>query len=300
MIYKLTRRNRSKWSGILAYNSTFMSFQPAISAKTRRLNTGLTPEQEREFEVLLHMDKGTLTNLVDSNGLVVSSYWRDFKLDVPEDGIILDTDNATDKLYLAALKVSGLVANRGEMSDKAMFELFNEEETAVKVNTKRHVKAEAFGIYSDMSSIDKLEYAISKGHKADTVSPSVIDDIVGTDVESDPRAFIAWVKNSSYKKVVKLYKYVTAGIIRKAGNNFFYNTIQIGVSELTAVDYLERPSNQPVVTGILQEYDTYKNANKLNVPLDIDENNTNLSNDIDSENLDLIDEDGKKEELTQA
>jgi hypothetical protein len=269
MIYQLRRRNKSKWSGVLAYNSTFLTFNVAISAKTRKLKTGLkTLEEQHEMETKLQMPKGSLTDMISPNGLIVSEFWREFKLDIPAEGITLDTDNALDELYVKALLASDIVVGRNKLSDKAVFELHNEEEAAVVINKEREHKTKAYSIYGEMSVSDKLDYALSKGHNAHNASPSVIDNIVGTAVDSNPSAFVTWIQNSSYKKIIKLYRYVTAGIVRKAGNNFFYNEVQIGVSELTAIQYLEKPSNQSLVTGIIQEYEAFKDLNKVEVPLE--------------------------------
>lgn len=291
MIYTLKRRNRSKWSGVLAYNSTFISFQPAISKKTRRLNLGLTDSEIKEFEKKLHMKDGALTDMVDTKGVLLSDFWRDLNLDIPEDGQIFDTDNPMDDLLVKVLKASDLVANRGELSDKAQFELYNADEAAVKINKTRQARAQAFALYAQMSSVDKEEYAISKGNKVSNTSAAVIDNLVGNDVESNPDGFIAWVKNSNYKKIIRLYRFVSAGIIRRAGNKFFYNQIQIGVSEDSAVSYLETPSNQQVVTGIIQEYEEYKNLNSLQSPLDITEDNDILPNNVSNKNQSELDED---------
>lgn len=272
MIYNLKIRKPEKWSGVTSYSNTTKAFQPSLSRKTKRLNLGILSnnksstkegfrtvgeELRAEYEIALGLEKGALTDMVHPNGELVSNYWKQYSLEVPAEGVVLDTDNPTDALAVILLKASGLVTGRGEKSAHAKFELYSEEESADTSNNTRNEKMKAFTYLSNMSFEEKLDYVISKGHKADSAKPSIIENIVGRDVENDPFAFNKWVLSGTYKKKVQLYRWVQAGIVKQVMSKFTYRDITLGVNLIQAIEFVDNIRHQETVQGIMGEYKYY-------------------------------------------
>lgn len=266
-VYFLRRKSANKWSGVTAYQGTTIAFSPLISKSTGRLNTGLSKEDEERLEKALQLEKGSLNNAVKPDGVPVSSYWPTYKLEVPEKGLDLDPTNPAHELAIIMLKVSSLTTGRGKPSSKAIFELYNTQEEAKASNDNRAQKVEAYSYYASMSASEKVDFCISKGMNVENAKPEIIDDLVGRELETSFAKFNEWVKDDLYKKRVLLNRFVQAGIVRKRGTVYQYKDIQLGINDQTAIEFLERITNQKVKESILQEFNIVNKKKSLDIDL---------------------------------
>ena len=271
-LYTLTIKGTNKWSGVKSYRDTTMAFTPSISKKTKRLNLGLTPEQIASYEKTLGLSKGALTDQLNlSDGSLKSEYWVNFKLEIPEKGVLLDTNQDEQEMIVQVLKASGLVCSRGEISATATLELHNEEEKAQKDNRRLQGKTDAFIAFGKMSEEDRLDYLISQGRIVDTVTPSVIIDLVGRDVENNSLEFLNRIKSDNYKSRIKLFKYVSNNIIKQKGNLFLYGDTLLGASADLAIEFLKRPANNEIAGAVASTYtDLMKEKSQPKLPLQED------------------------------
>lgn len=262
--YILEKRKANAWSGVTSYQGTSHSLQPCISKKTRKLNTGLSEKDEKRLEKLLQLKEGGLSKLVDSRGYVISNFWKEFRFEIDDKPVKLDTTNAVDELVVRLAKASSLVIDGYDKpSSTALYRLYSEEEVVKERNKARSIKSKAFSYYANMSPTEKVDYCISKGKNVSDVSTETIDNLVGKDVEGNPSGFLNWINQDIYKKKVVLYKYIQAGIISNKNNIFTYEDVTLGNSEESAISFLERAANQKIKQGIIAMYEQIQKAESL-------------------------------------
>ena len=90
--------------GSLRYSKCFERLTVQAMKGTGVLNTGLTEEDEMRLEKKMHMSPGTLSKYN-------KDYWTMFKIDVPAEGISLDTSNPEEEVKYLVLKAHQRVAN---------------------------------------------------------------------------------------------------------------------------------------------------------------------------------------------
>ena len=148
--------------GSLRYSKCFERLTVQATKGTGVLMTGLTEEDEKRLEKKMHMSPGTLSKYN-------KDYWTMFKIDVPSEGISLDTNNPEEEVKYLVLKAHQRVAN-SEMerfdTPFAEYVMTSVEQEAKMENKKSKLKRKAYKVFSNMSTTEMADVLKVMGKRA--------------------------------------------------------------------------------------------------------------------------------------
>ena len=213
-------------------------------------------KERKEFETKLRMSDGGLKS--------ESDYWKTFKIQVGNQGLILDTSNALDALRVKVLKADPDVATSMEewkkYPSKYLFIITSKEEKAVKTNKARNEKAKAYALFSAMTPNDKRGALIRYGTStktADTMDLDVLEDELGTLMERNFSIFIRTCSDDLLKTKVLIERYVAAGIIERTSSDpkldnqeLKYNGNSLGHNLTAVAEFMLDKKNAEVIQTI--------------------------------------------------
>lgn len=238
-----------------------------MNAATRKLNTGLTKEDEARLEKALHLDEGTLSAY---NAL----YWGDFRrtIKIDKNGLILDTDNPADEIIYLNLKAHTAVANsEQELIDSPFGPTFryvitsDEEEARVK-NSKNKLLKDAYKLQGKMSTASmKSLLKIAGKRVAEDSSLDFIEAQVFDMINADPGYFIELVNDPAFEMKVFVLDCINIRSLLKQGPKFILNGADfadtssiLGFSIDEVVSYLQDPLHQDVYMGLKAKLEVSK------------------------------------------
>lgn len=260
MIVKVTSVNQNVGWGAkdpktgkvkVKYDGCVDKFAPSLSKVSGLLRTGLTKEEEKQFEERLQLPEGHLA----SNG----AYWNNFYIIIPENGLILNDENPMHALYIKVLKADPHIAlNSEELVTKqgAEYLMTSEEAVAKEKNTKRDSKVKAFAHFAKMSSVDIVDTLYLMGKVADDTDPEIAMNTLGELIETKPESFLKIVNDELFSEKVFLLKCIKAGVVKKqtASKGFdqplWYDDISLGKGLDEAVAFIKLPENQNVYIAL--------------------------------------------------
>lgn len=213
-------------------------------------------KEREEFERKLRMSEGQLK--------ADSDYWKTFKIQVGNQGLILDTSNALDSLRVKVLKADPDVATSIEewkkYPSKYLFIITSKEETAVKTNKSRNEKIEAYKLFSAMTPNDKRGALIRYGTStktADSMDLEVLEDELGTLMERNFATFIRICSDELLKTKVLIERYVAAGIIARTSSDpkldnqeLTYNGNSLGHNLTAVAEFMLDKKNAKVIQAM--------------------------------------------------
>lgn len=210
--------------------------------------TGLTKEEEREFEKAMRMDEGNLSRYN-------KEYWASFRIKVEKDGRTLDLSIPSEELEYKVLQANKQVANseaEKAYEPEASYVLTSLEQEAKAASDTLKVKKEAYREFSKMSSKDMLSFLKVQGNVlSDDTSLEILDSHVGKVVEENPTIFLAVMKDPYFKTKVFIEECKVAGAIEKNGTKYSLTGGDIFAYSLEeAVAYLSKDENQEVLRGL--------------------------------------------------
>jgi hypothetical protein len=262
--WKLKRAPKSHWSNIPQYDMTATSIGPVVDKKTGHPKTGLTKEQEREFEDLLHLNKGELSNR--------SSWWLDFIVKVGGDTLILDMDEDEDALAFYFLKGHPKVAfghDELKKNSKAVFVLYNDVDQAKQIVRSRNVKKEAYAKFNEMDTQEQVDVLMVMGEKIVSHDPYIVESMMGRVVEKSPAQFLEIAGDDNFKLKLFVMKCVHFDILtRSRGRTLNEAIISFGNDVLgegidAVVEVLRHKTNQKLYLALDKRLETAMAAGTL-------------------------------------
>jgi hypothetical protein len=256
MIYKLEVKKANKFSRVKGYDGTSKAYQPGFSTKKRELNTGLSEEEEKEFVKLLGLKEGDLTNVLGANGVPVSAFWRNYKLEIPPKGLELNDEIPSDRLAIKILSVSKLVSlGKGRPTSSAIWDLYTEEQAAKDKNAVTRYKKKAYKIMDSMTFADMVKYLTSIGMDVENTNAETVESLVGDKIEVDAKEFVEMVSNPLYEDRAFINRLINNRILRKTGDSIYFNDILLGVSITNAIEFLNKREerNQQIKVALTRE-----------------------------------------------
>lgn len=210
--------------------------------------TGLTEEQEREFEGKLRLTEGDLSRYN-------KDYWATFKIKIEKDGRTLDLSVASEALEYHVLCANDLVANsEAEKADHPLAEyvLTSLEQEAKAESAVIKLKREAYKLFGTMMAKDMQAYLKVVGKRvSDDTSSEILEAALGKEIESDPAHFIEVVKDPHFKMKVFIDDCKAAGAIEKRGSKYNLKGGDIiGYDLDETITYLSKDENQEVLIGL--------------------------------------------------
>lgn len=237
------------------YDNCHDKWVPGLLSTTGVLNTGLTTKQEREFEKQLGYDEYSLAK----NG----KFWSSFVIVIPENGLVIDTDDALGALYYQLLKADPFIAqNETEAKLKAKVEYIMTSESGIadNSNSRRNIIKKAFATFAKMSQADIVDALFMFGKEGYDISPEIAENRLGEIVESNPKRFNEVMGDNGLKDKVLIKKYIKAGVITKGamgrGTNvpYYFDDILLGSGIQEVIVFMKAKENNTVALGIKKAY----------------------------------------------
>ena len=230
--------------GSLRYSKCFERLTVQALKGTGVLNTGLTEDDERRLEKKMHMSPGTLSKYN-------KDYWTMFRIDVPKDGITLDTNNPEEEVKYLVLKAHQRVAN-SEMerfdTPFAEYVMTSIEQEAKMENKKSKLKRKAYKIFSNMSTTEMSDVLKVMGKRAgDEASVDFIESQLDKIVTEDPQTFINTVKDPTFQMRAFIDDCTSSRVLVKNGTKYqLPGGDTVGYTLEQTIEYLKNPDNQEV------------------------------------------------------
>tara|TARA_R110000765_G_scaffold289904_2_gene385916 strand:- start:50 stop:853 length:804 start_codon:yes stop_codon:yes gene_type:complete len=230
---------------------------PGMSSTNGSLNTGLDAKSEKEWEKKLFLSEGSLQKN--------SPYWNDFKILIPEKGLVLNTEEASDLFKLELMKADPFVAaGLGVITVKSEYVITSEEGVAKTGNSKRDILAKAYKAYATMSAAEINDALFMFGKDGNHLTPEVAKNRLGDVLEENPAKFSIVLDDIYYKDKVWFMKLIKAGIVKKHGVGkgtempLYYEDIMLGNGLVEAIAYVKADDNQKIYTGLKLKFKDIK------------------------------------------
>lgn len=234
---------KAKFSGISKHSGTTTVITGAqLSKKTGLYKTGLTIEEEAEYETKLSLTKGTLGKR--------SSYWGDMSIRLFNDkATYITIVSPYDELLEKIIYEHSIVANNElELSKNSMCEFYIEDpEAKAKVEEIGiDLEVEANEILSDTTTDEKRGYLkLYPGTKGvDTFSERMVKTELYKKMKADPKKFIDFSKDPDLKVRILIEELLDAGKLVKKGSFYNYEGEVIGNSVEAAISFFKDLRNQ--------------------------------------------------------
>jgi hypothetical protein len=252
----------SKTGGIAThYDGCDQKYQPGLDKITGRLRTGLTKEEEKEFETMIGYEAGTLAVPSDPNKV---SFWDSFFMIIPKEGLKLDTDNPHDNFRYKVISADPLVA-KGMADMKKIahpdYIIISEEAESTSKNKKRETIAKAYAKYDTLTADEVYDALVMLGKDASTLSPTVARDRLGDEVESNPSGFLAVMTDPLIKEKLFFNKLIRLGIVTKGAGArgtdvpLYFTETYLGKGLEEAIQFVKEPENQQLWIGMKKAHD---------------------------------------------
>lgn len=236
---------KPKFSGISKYAKTVTVLTGAqLSMKTGLYKTGLTNDQEDEYEKVLNLPKGSLNKR--------APFWGELEIRLFNDKPTYFTIvSPMDEIRAAVLGAHTIVANNEtDLQNNPMAEFYVEDlEGKAKVEeVGLNLEYEAMMILMESSAEDKKGllklYPNTKG--VDTFSETLVKTELMKRVKDNPKRFIEFSKDPDLKVRILIEELLEAGKLTKKGSFYNYEGEVIGNSVEAAINFFKDLKNQSI------------------------------------------------------
>jgi hypothetical protein len=241
---------------IQKYDACNDKWCPGLDIHTGLLRTGLIFKEEKDLEKEVGLEEGALSK----NG----SYWNNFSIIIPSDGVVIDTSDPLGKIKEKALLADPTVANSLEESRtnaRAEYVITSEGQEAKSKNTKRDIIAGAYATFAKMSNTEITDSLYMFGKDPDVTDAEVSKNILGEILEKDPKGFLDVVGDKLFKDKVWLIRMIRSGVIRKngVGSGFemplYFGDVVLGNGLEDAISYIKDKENQNIYVGLKKAHE---------------------------------------------
>lgn len=252
---------KQKFSGVSAYPRAHYVIEGAQLGKAG-YKTGLTQDEEREFEKALGLTEGTLNkNYVEGK----KSFWSDFmNLNLPLDKpFYFNVTTVLDELKLKViLQRTDIANNELELSrnPNAIFFIEDKEAKAKIEELSIDLAMTANEAFNELTIDEKKGYLKLYGKKGvETLSDRMIKTELYKEVNKDPKKFIAFTKNPDIELMIQIQDMLETGVLVKKNNYYNFENEVIGNSIDSVIAFFKDVKNQSVKIAANQ---TAKNKKK--------------------------------------
>lgn len=233
------------------YDNTSTKWVPGLNRSTGQLRTGLSSSAlETKFEKELGLEQGSLK--------ITSSYWDNFFVIIPEQGLPLNTDVPMHNLQYHALKADPTIATTQAESNMAgvEFVMITENDEAKTKNKERDIVAKAYAKFATITQDEVTNALYMLGESPGSTDSEVCRNLLGDKLEENPAKFLRVIGDPYFEDKVWIIKLIKKGIVSKDGVGKGYNLplrfndILLGESIDASVAYLKSKDNQNILIGL--------------------------------------------------
>lgn len=259
-IKKSDQLNRTSFLGVKTY------FSVDLMEKGNGSRVRILPDDENDTQVVHFSKKLGIPTLELCNPN--SEFWRDYTF-VMESGIaeLDDTDPSTQLAILVLKSNSLVIANEGDKVKKSRAEyvLENSSDVTDKKVAIFQVKAEAFKAYAELSQEDLGNVLLVYGKNPKDLTPAKIKEIVGMELESNPKKFLDILGDKNFEHKVFINDLIQESIIRKSGTNFIYDGEPIAFDGASMIAYVLNPKNANMIIQFKRALNLAKKSVKYEI-----------------------------------
>lgn len=227
-----------------------------MDLRSRRLNTGLSSDDEGRLEKALKLPPGTLN-------AYNYEYWGNFKqtIRIDKNGLILNLSNPKDEITYKNLLVHTDVANSvEEVEDNPSYKyvISSVDQEAKVRNTKNKVKQEAYKLFGKLSLTELTNVLKLRGKRTGKdASRDFIESEVVDFLEKTPDQFVELVKDPMFTMKVFVSDCISVKSLVKRGPKYMlHGGDSIGNSIEEAIAFLEDPHNQDIYLSLKAKIET--------------------------------------------
>ncbi len=251
---ELRSLNKDTFGGLALYPNTQGTVLVCRKAKNGYV-TGLTKEEETEYEKKLGEVPGTLNNRNDA-------FWSTLETRI-KTKTILDLSNPLDFLRYKYLSVYGKMICPSVLDQQkypeAKYVIHDEEHQAEIEASKIDWKMEASQAFYDLSEESKKEMLTVFGRKnLSTASPALIKTTLFKLMEDDPKLFVKTVKDPNLKTRVFIERLIEESILTKERGMYKFGDDILATGLDDMVIFLNSPKNAELVIAIRKKLDKTK------------------------------------------
>lgn len=244
--------NKNKFGGLAIYpNSTGVVLVPQLTKAGFR--TGLTKDEEKEFEKALNLKEGELSKK--------SEFWGE-KIDIRvKTKTTLDLSDDWDflryKFACAHTRICPSPLDLAKHSD-ADFVIYDEESQAKVESASINWEIKAFEAFVKLSEQEKKDILKLYGTKTEGANLDIVNTRLHKFLKADPERFVKTVEDKDLEIKVFIEDLLDKAIIKK-NKSFFMNgddTIASSTEEL--VEYLKHPKNSAILASFKGRLETRK------------------------------------------
>ena len=234
------------------YDNCFDKWVPGLHMVTGILRTGLADaKEERKFEEVIGLDTGSLAR----NG----SYWENFSIIIPSDGLTIDTVDPTSELKYKVLSADPTVASTEEeasQNSRTEYLMVSETIKAKGKNTTRDTIANAFSTFVKLSQSEIIDALYMFGKDPDVTDAEVCRDMLGDIVEKKPAYFLEVVGDKMFKDKIWIIKLTKLGLIKKQGKGvgfnmpMYFGDVHLGNGLEEVITTIKLTENQNLLSGL--------------------------------------------------
>ncbi len=238
---------KQKFSGISGHAKSVTAIEGAQVNKGG-FKTGLTQEEEREFEKALGLKEYTLSKTYEEGK---ESFWNHcLNLRLPNDkSYTLIVNSPLSELKYRVLKErSDIAANELELAKNptALFFIEDKEAKAKVESAIIDLKQNAHEKFFGLSADDRKGYLklYGKGRGLDKMSDAFIKSELYKEVEVSPKKFLEFVNNPDIQIRIDIEDMIEVGTITKKGSYYNFEGEVLGNSIDAVVAFFKDPKMQ--------------------------------------------------------
>lgn len=250
-IVKLVARTDpdNTWSGFTRYQRCKDYISPYLD-ETGVLVTGLTDEEEKEFEKLFRMDEGKLSKY--------SNYWDEYAVIMYDKPKEFNLNKAEDALAYKMFLAHKNIANSWDtLTDwpYSTYVITDDILDATSKNDEYDIKIKAALLFTKLSAdqMSSLLKLYSGNLNNTNVPQAVVKSKLYEAMEADPDKFIELVEDKALETKIMIAQLVALKVLRKNRNAYYYGEDVIGHDLDDAVSHIDNPENQGLKVALKQE-----------------------------------------------
>lgn len=243
--------NRPQFSGINAHARTVLAIDGAQLDKTGSYKTGLTVEEEAEYEVALNLPKGTLNK---KN----AAFWGNLPVRLFKDKTTyFDIVSPMDELKFKSLIARSTIANNELEKNKNPFAEFYIEDAEAKAKVEEiaiNFQFEAIEAFSHMTTDERKGYLKLYGKKGvDSLTDIIVKTELYKELMANPKKFLDLINDPDIKLRISIEEMLEAGSLKKKGNYYTFENETLGTSIESVIAYFKDIKNQSLKISIENE-----------------------------------------------
>lgn len=246
----------AEFSGVAAHAGTTVVYQGAqLDANTGSYRTGLTPEEETQYEKELGLPKGRLNKKSD--------FWADLPVRLHKDKpTYFEVVSTLDELKLKTIKARTNVAlNELDRKNKpkAQFCIEDLEAQAKAEELLIDAQFDALEAFNNLAIDEKKGYLRLYGKRGvETLSDKIIKTQLYNELNKNPKKFLDFTKDPDINLRISIEEMLETGKLKKRGNYYTFEDEVIGNTVDSVITYFKDVKNQSVKIAIEKEVRNYK------------------------------------------